>query len=202
MEIYKRIIEIIDANLIHCLIPIILTLILVELFFKNRFETKKTLNLIRWTIIIYTIVTFTLYLIGMAMNPDEYAFIDRATGPYAWAYWMMLLSALILPFTLLIKKLASKFWYVILVAFGMKIGMYFERFVIIVTSYHRDYLPNNGDSELENKNIELIELFSSVIGMIFLQGIIITILTLGIFEIIKRKKLSTTTPINNTDFGV
>ncbi len=187
MELYKRIIEIIDANLIYCLIPIILTLILVELFFKNRFETKKTLNLIRWTIVIYTIITWTSYLIGMATNPDKYAFIDRATGPYAWAYWMMSLSALILPFTLLIKKLASKFLYVLFVAFAMKIGMYFERFVIIVTSFHRDYLPNNGNSELENGNVELIDLFAFGIGMIFLQGVIITILTLGIFEIIKRK---------------
>ncbi|WP_299103329.1 hypothetical protein [uncultured Winogradskyella sp.] len=178
MELYKSIIEMVDANLIYCLIPIIMTLTLVELFFKNRFETKKTLNLIRWTIIIYTIVTFTFYLIGMAMNPDEYAFINRATGPYALAYWIMFLSALILPLTLLIKKLASKFWYVLLVAFGMKSGMYLERFVIIVTSFHRDYLP-------ENENFELIDLFSFRIGMIILQGVIMTILTLVILEIKK-----------------
>ena len=181
MELYKRIIEIIDANLIFCLIPIILTLILVELFFKNRFETKKTLNLICWTIIIYTIITWIFYLIGMALNPEEYAFINRATGPYAITYWLMFLSALILPFTLLIKKLASKFWYVLLVAFAMKIGMYFERFVIITTSFHRDYQTENG-------NTELIDSLSFGIGMIFLQGIIITILTLGVFELIKRKK--------------
>jgi len=188
MEVYKSIIAIVDVNLIFCLIPIILTLILLEFFFKNRFETRKTLNLIRWTIIIYTLVTFTVYLIGMAINPDEYAFINRATGPYAWAYWIMFLGALILPLTLLIKKLASKFWYVLLVAFGMKSGMYFERFVIIVTSFHRDYLPGNGNSESENRTVELIDLFAFGIGMLFIQGVIITILTLGIFEIFKKKK--------------
>jgi hypothetical protein len=121
-------------------------------------------------------------------NPEEYAFINRATGPYAWAYWIMFVSALILPLTLFIKKLTSKFWYVLLVVFGMKSGMYFERFVIIVTSFHRDYLPGNGNAELENGNTELIDLFAFGIGMIFLQGLIITILTLGIFEILKRKK--------------
>jgi len=183
MELYKKIIEIFDASLINCLIPIILTLILVELIFKNRFETKKVLNLIRWTIISYTIITWTFYLIGMATtdNPDEYAFLNRATGPYAWAYWIMFLSALILPLTLFYKKLASKFWYVLLVVFGMKSGMYFERFVIIVTSFHRDYLPRNG-------NTELIDLLAFGIGVIFLQALTITILTLGIFEILKRKK--------------
>ena len=183
MELYKRIIEIVDTNLIHCFIPIILSLILAELIFKNRFETKKVLNLIRWTIISYTIITWTYYLIGMATtdNSDEYAFLNRATGPYAWAYWIMLLSALILPLTLFIKKLASKFWYVLLVAFGMKSGMYFERFVIITTSFHRDYQTENG-------NDGLIETISYGIGIFFIQGIIITMLTLGIFEIIKRKK--------------
>ena len=181
MELYKRIIEIIDANLIHCLIPIILILMLVELIFKNRFETKKTLNLIRWIIIIYTIVTFTFYLIGIAMNPDEHAFINRATGPYAWVYWIMFFGALILPLTLFIKKLASKFWYVLLVAFGMKSGIYFERFVIITTSFHRDYQTENG-------NAGLMESISYGIGVFFIQGIIIVMLTLGIFEIIKRKK--------------
>lgn len=115
------------------------------------------------------------------MNPDEYAFIHRATGPYAWAYWMMFLGTLILPLTLLIKRLASKFWYVLLVAIGMKIGVYFERFVIIVTSYHRDYL-------VENENGDFINTFSFGIGLIYLQGMIIAILALGIFEIIKRKK--------------
>ncbi|WNH10865.1 hypothetical protein [Thalassobellus suaedae] len=114
-------------------------------------------------------------------NPNEYAFINRATGPYAIAYWIMFLGALILPLTLFIKKLASKFWYVILVAFGMKSGMYLERFVIIITSFHRDY-------NTEYWNTNLIESASYGIGILFLQGIIIAMLILGIFEIIKRKK--------------
>jgi len=185
MELYKRIIEIVDANLIYSLTPIILTLLLVELIFKNRFETKNTLNLIRWIIIIYTIATFIFYLIGMIISPDEYAFVDRAIGPYAMAYWIMLFSALILPFTLFIRKLALRFWYVLLVAFGMKSGMYIERFVIITASFHKDYHTENGDAGL-------IEPISYGIGVIFIQGIIIAILILGIFEIIKRKKLNTT----------
>src|SRR5690606_34077437 len=81
-----------------------------------------------------------------------------------------------------IKKLASKFWYALLVAFCMKIGSYFERFVIITTSFHRDYYTENG-------NTELIDSFSFGIGMIFLQAIIITILTLWVFELIKRKTI-------------
>ena len=178
MELFFRTIEIVDENLIYCLIPIILTLILVNHFFKKRFETKKSLNLFRWIIITYSIITWIFYLFGMFMNPEKYAFIERATGPYKIAYWIMFLCALIFPFTLFYKKLASKFWYVLLVAFGMKIGFYFERYVILVTSLHRDYLPNSEFTSLPNFGI----------GLIFLQGIIIAILSLGIFEITKRRK--------------
>ena len=93
----------------------------------------------------------------------------------------MFLCALIFPFTLFYKKLASKFWYVLLVAFGMKIGFYFERYVIFVTSLHRDYFPSSESSEFTS-------LPNFGIGLIFLQGIIIAFLSLGIFEITKRRK--------------
>jgi len=181
MEFYKRIIEIVDANLIYCLVPIILTLMVIERIFKNRFETKNVLNFVRWTIICYAVITWATTLTGVALYPEESVFINRATGPYKAPYWTMLFSTLILPFTLVSKKLASKFWYVLFVAFCIKIGIYFERFVIITTSYHRDYQTENG-------NTEYIDAFLFSIGMILLQGIIITILTLGIFEIIKRNK--------------
>lgn len=181
MELYKTIIEIVDANLIYCLIPIILTLMLVELIFKTRFETKKALGVIRWTIIIYTIVYIAYYLIVLVINPNEHNFVNRTTGPYAWAYWIMFFSALILPLTLFIKKLASKFWYLILVAFGMKIGVYFERLVIITTSFHREY-------KTEIDDLGLMESISFGVGILLLQGITLTIMVLGIFEMLKRKE--------------
>lgn len=167
------------------MIPIILTLMCVELVFKNQFETRKTLNIIRWIIIIYSLVTFTVYIAGMWMNREEYAFVNRATGPYAWAYWIMLLATLLFPLSLFFKKLASRFWYVLIVAFGIKIGLFFERFVIITTSLHRDYLPGSDNSDFTGLPTFGVEIF-------FLQGLILAILSLGIFELVKRKKLCRT----------
>lgn len=180
MELFDKLIKFIDTNLILCLVPIILTLIIIEFLFKNRFETKKVLNLIRWTIIIYTAITILYSIIGIIGYPDKFAVINRATGPYWIAYWIMLLCALIFPITLLNKKWASKFWYILLVSILVKIGLYFERFVIIVTSYHRDYLPEKGI-------IEWIELPSNGLLLLFLQGFIIAILALGYFKIMKQK---------------
>ncbi len=184
MELFCRFLKIIDVNLIYCLIPIILTLFFVELFFKNRFETRKALNLIRWTIISYTIMTLIHFLIGIFTQGDEYVFITRPNGSYKIAYLISLSFALFLPFTLMVKSLWTKFGYILLVAFLMKAGFYFERYVIIVTSLHEDYLP-------QNESFQFVNSLLFGIGMIFLQGLIITIIILGLFEILKRKNLRT-----------
>ena len=181
MELTRNIINIIDANLIFCLIPIIFTLILVRLFFKNRFQTRKALRVLAWLIISYTIFSWSYYLIGMVTTSDlnKYVFPQRATGPYAWSYWIMFFSALVLPLTLFHKKLASKPWYLLIVAFGLKCGVYFERYVIIVTSFHRDFLSQSG-------NYEVINLFLLGMAGMFLQGVVIAALMLGILELIKK----------------
>ena len=181
MELYNEIIRIIDVNIIFSLVPLLFVIILIEVFFKNRFKTKQVLNLVRWIIVSYTIVTMIQFLIRIIVFRDEYAFLNRATGPYWWAYWLMFISAAILPFTLLYKKLFSKAFYLLFIAIFMKIGMYFERFVIIVTSLHRDYASDNERFNLSNYLI---------IGflMLILQGFILAIILLGIFELIERKK--------------
>jgi len=99
MELFKRIIELIDINIFYCLIPMLLTLYLVQLIFKDRFETKKALNLIRWFVIFYALISIIFTLISNSTLIS----IGRATGPYLLTYWIMLFSSIILPFTLLIK---------------------------------------------------------------------------------------------------
>ena len=181
MEVYQRIIEVIDANLIYCFPPLILCLILIKLLFKNKFKTKEALNIVRWSIIFYTIVTTCYFIIGMIIAPDEFAFTNRATGAYWFAFWLMLLSSTVLPFTLLIKKLASKFLYVFLVSILIKIGSYFERFVILVTSFHRDYAPQG-----ENFNWSELSLY---LTLVFVQSLSLAILLLVIVELVARVKL-------------
>jgi hypothetical protein len=117
----------------------------------------------------------------MIFNHEKFAITQRATGRYAWAFWIMFLSALILPFTLLYKKIASSFYYVMFVAIFMKIGFYFERFVIIVISFHKDYGENIKKTEFTNS-------FTFILIVLFIQGIIIALILLGIFEIFKNKR--------------
>lgn len=74
---------------------------------------------------------------------ERFAFINRATGPYAWAYWTMVTCNVISPHLLWFKKLRTNLVFVFILSIVVNIGMWFERFVIIVTSIHRDFLPSS-----------------------------------------------------------
>ncbi|MDR0353568.1 MAG: polysulfide reductase NrfD, partial [Opitutaceae bacterium] len=77
-------------------------------------------------------------------NPYEgFAFINRAFGPYAWAYWIMFLCNVITPQLFWFKKLRRNLVAVWIISIFINVGMWFERFVIIVTSLARDFLPSS-----------------------------------------------------------
>jgi Ni/Fe-hydrogenase subunit HybB-like protein len=73
---------------------------------------------------------------------ERYVFINRATGPYWWAYWTMITCNVISPQLFWFKKLRTSIPVMFAVSIVINIGMWFERFVIIVTTLHRDYLPS------------------------------------------------------------
>ena len=74
---------------------------------------------------------------------EQYAFINRATGPYWWAYWSMMTCNVITPQLFWSKKLRESVFATFIISIFVNVGMWFERFVIIVTSLHRDYLPSS-----------------------------------------------------------
>ena len=74
---------------------------------------------------------------------EQYAFLNRATGPYAWAYWAMMTCNVFSPQFMWFKKLRTSIMFSFFISIVVNIGMWFERFVIIVTSLHRDYLPSS-----------------------------------------------------------
>jgi Ni/Fe-hydrogenase subunit HybB-like protein len=77
-------------------------------------------------------------------NPYElYAFKNRAFGPYWWAYWTMVSCNVICPQLFWFKRIRTSMVIVFIISIFVNIGMWFERFVIIVTSLHRDYIPSN-----------------------------------------------------------
>ncbi len=76
-------------------------------------------------------------------NFERFAFVNRAFGPYWWAYWTMVSCNVIVPQIFWFKKLRRSLLVMFVASIFINIGMWFERFVIIVTSLHRDFLPFN-----------------------------------------------------------
>jgi len=74
---------------------------------------------------------------------EQYAFLNRATGPYWWSYWSMMTCNVITPQLFWFKKIRTSLIATFIISIFVNIGMWFERFVIIVTSLHRDYLPSS-----------------------------------------------------------
>ncbi|MFK7817196.1 MAG: NrfD/PsrC family molybdoenzyme membrane anchor subunit, partial [Planctomycetaceae bacterium] len=74
---------------------------------------------------------------------EQFAFINRAFGPYAWAYWTMVCCNVIAPQLFWFKKVRTTPWAMVVICIFVNIGMWFERFVITVTSLSRDFLPSS-----------------------------------------------------------
>ena len=72
---------------------------------------------------------------------EAYAFQNRMFGPYWWAYWSMMTCNVISPQLFWFKKIRTSINATFILSIIVNIGMWFERFVIIVTSLHRAFLP-------------------------------------------------------------
>ena len=79
-------------------------------------------------------------------NPYEgWTFINRAAGPYWWAYALMVSCNVITPQFFWFKKCRESLWFVWILSIIINVGMWFERFVITVTSLANDFMPSNWD---------------------------------------------------------
>jgi Ni/Fe-hydrogenase subunit HybB-like protein len=79
-----------------------------------------------------------------ASHWEAFMFWNRMFGPMGWAYWMLILFNLAIPLTTLwSRKLRTSISFMFFISIVVNIGMWFERFVIVVTSLYRDFLPSS-----------------------------------------------------------
>jgi molybdopterin-containing oxidoreductase family membrane subunit len=74
---------------------------------------------------------------------EQFVFMNRAFGPYWWAYWTMVSCNVIVPQIFWFKKMRTSLPVMFVASIFINIGMWFERFVIIASSLHRDFLPSS-----------------------------------------------------------
>lgn len=129
----------------------VLTLLLIARKVLNfeRYITIQHIELMNIIIVITGSMVGTAYLSELfiswysGVEYESYAFLNRFSGPYAWAYWSMMTCNVITPQLFWFKKIRTSLVASFILSIFVNIGMWFERFVIIVTSLHRDYVPSN-----------------------------------------------------------
>ncbi len=139
------------AGAVYSGFGMVLTLLIItrSVMHLERYITLNHLDrMARITLLTGSIVAFSYatewYVAFYGNNPDEqFVFINRATGPYWWAFWTMVFCNAVVPQVLWIKKVRMSPALLFPISILINIGMWFERFVIIVTSLHRSYLPSS-----------------------------------------------------------
>ncbi len=114
-----------------------------DLVTMTHIELMNKIILATGTIVGYA-YAMEFFIAWYSGNPYErYVFLNRAFGPYAWAYWTMISCNVISPQLYWFKKLRTNIPLSFVISIFVNIGMWFERFVIIVTSLHRDFIPSS-----------------------------------------------------------
>ena len=109
----------------------------------KHIELMNTVMLVAGSIVAVAYLTEFFMAMRSHSEFEKYIFLNRATGDYAWAFWTMIICNIVLPQLLWFKKLRRSITFSVCVALVVCVGMWFERFVIIVTSLHRGYLPSS-----------------------------------------------------------
>jgi molybdopterin-containing oxidoreductase family membrane subunit len=96
---------------------------------------------------------------------ERFVFLNRALGPMAWSYWIMVSCNIVVPQIFWFRRFRRTLPLVFVATIFINVGMWFERFVIITTSLHRDFLPSSWASYAPTK-IELAT-FAGSFGLFF-----------------------------------
>jgi molybdopterin-containing oxidoreductase family membrane subunit len=89
----------------------------------------------------YMMETFMAFYSG---NPfDRFSIINRWTGPYAFFYWLLIACNIVIPQCMWSRKVRNNVSVLFVISLVVNVGMWLERFVIVVISLHRDFLPSS-----------------------------------------------------------
>jgi molybdopterin-containing oxidoreductase family membrane subunit len=94
-------------------------------------------------IVAYGYMMETFMAFYSAQNFDKYMIMNRMTGPYAVPYWTLILCNIAIPQALWSRRVRSSVPALFVISIVVNIGMWLERFIIVVTSLHRDFLPSS-----------------------------------------------------------
>ena len=131
------------AMVLNLAIPIRSIFKVEDLITLKHLDNMAKILLATGMIVGYAYVMEIFYAWYSANQYEGYMMWNRITGPYWWAYAMLVFCNIITPQSLWFKRVRRSPVLLFIVALIVGVGMWLERFVIVVTSLHRDYLPSS-----------------------------------------------------------
>ncbi|MDQ3071299.1 MAG: polysulfide reductase NrfD, partial [Acidobacteriota bacterium] len=111
----------------------------------RHIDNMAKITLVTGLIVVYGYACEAFYGWYSANQYERFMLWNRMNGPYGWSYWMLLLCNFVAPQILWSRRMRHNLLVVFIVCMFVNVGMWLERFVIIVTSLHRDFLPGSWD---------------------------------------------------------
>lgn len=185
IDTFIEFIKFIGDNLIKGIFISVLLVIFITFISKNKTEIDFSIKIIKWIIIIYSFgVLIGTLLLCIFKHSEKYTFLERATGPYWWAYWLIFTMNSIIPLFLLNKRIGKNIYFLLFITVLMNIGWLFESFVIHITSLNTNYITENYNPYIPNSG-EILILMNG-----FILGIVLLIIGIGINKWWKPTKLA------------
>lgn len=187
MNTLQVILNIVNSIFIRELFFIVIALVLYKSIFKRDDIYTKSINFLRWIIVCYSVMGLLSYLLLLVFPNEDFALINRATGPYWWSYLLMSTGHLFIPLLLLNKRLGRSVYFLLFLGIIMNMGRLFERFVILTTSLHRDYLPQGWETT-ENSLIGMFLIIAGNFIFSLFTGLLVGAFIVLVFHIIHLYK--------------
>ena len=112
----------------------------------RHLDNMAKVTLVTGLIVVYGYACEAFFGWYSANTYERYMVMNRVIGgPYAWSYWVLLLCNFLVPQLLWSRRMRRNIAVLFTVAMFVNVGMWLERFVIIVTSLHRDFVPGSWD---------------------------------------------------------
>jgi Ni/Fe-hydrogenase subunit HybB-like protein len=171
------------AMVLTLAIPLRVMFKLQDFITMRHLENMAKVTLVTGLIVVYGYLCEAFFGWYSANEYERFMLKNRIYyGPYAWSYWVLLLCNFLVPQMLWSKRLRRNVAVLFTVAMFVNVGMWLERFVIIVTSLHRDFLPSSWDMYYPTK-WDFITLFGTIGLFTTLMFLFVRLLPLiAIFE--------------------
>lgn len=109
----------------------------------RHLENMGKVTLVTGLIVAYGYISEAFFGFYSANKYEGFMILNRMFGPYWYMYWTLILCNIVTPQFLWLRRVRTSTLGLFLVAMVVNVGMWLERFVIVVTSLHRDFLPSS-----------------------------------------------------------